>query len=378
MAGKVGQRVAVIRSAIPGFLLEIFLSLCFHANALRPRAGKKREELHYWKRALLALLGITYSLLIPACIANGQVTEEKPQAQISTLQSPETTSSSLSAESSKLLRNVPKTAIPGSTSLSPELTKSDPKTADTVAPTPNIPAKDAVPIMQIASLHESAPAEKSPSGEVSTDQSKMVTTSEVPKPNVTPAGEPLLKPVQPAKEPVKQVAAIKTVNKPKPSPQIKPTPPKAAVPKVADKPIAVNQNTNGDGFISRIVTATKGLVTRAFSWLGTKYIWGGFSAKGVDCSGLTKLLYQKEGVNLPRTAKQQFQKGQPITRNALLPGDLVFFNTPRGPLTHVGMYVGNGQFVHAANPRRGVRVDRLNTDYFLKRFAGARRYKSFG
>ena len=131
------------------------------------------------------------------------------------------------------------------------------------------------------------------------------------------------------------------------------------------------------GLIARIISATKGLIGRAVSWLGTRYVWGGISKKGVDCSGFTRLLYLSEGVRLPHSAKHQFKLGRAVARTALLPGDLVFFNT-RGPISHVGMYIGNGKFIHAANPTRGVRIDSLSSRYYSKRFAGARRYKSLG
>lgn len=158
----------------------------------------------------------------------------------------------------------------------------------------------------------------------------------------------------------------------------KPTPPPAnPAPKpLTETKVAELKQTN-PGLISKIISATKGLIGRAVSWLGTQYIWGGISKKGVDCSGLTRLLYMSEGIRLPHSAKLQYKIGQAVAKMALLPGDLVFFNTT-GPLSHVGMYIGNGKFLHAANPRRGVRVDSLNSGYFSKRFAGARRYKSFG
>ena len=145
---------------------------------------------------------------------------------------------------------------------------------------------------------------------------------------------------------------------------------------LAQAKVAELKKTN-PSLISRIIAATRGLVSRAFSWLGTRYVWGGISTRGVDCSGLTRLLYMKEGIRLPHSAKLQFKLGQAVVRASLLPGDLVFFNT-RGPISHVGMYIGNGKFIHAANPRRGVRVDSLSSAYFSKRFAGARRYKKFG
>jgi len=130
----------------------------------------------------------------------------------------------------------------------------------------------------------------------------------------------------------------------------------------------------GNLVINRVVDSTRNLVNRAFSWLGTRYVWGGTSRRGVDCSGLTRLLYGTEGVNLPHKAKLQFKRGQVVARNQLSPGDLVFFNTV-GPISHVGIYIGEGKFLHAANPRRGVRIDSLNSAYYSKRFAGARRYK---
>ncbi len=130
------------------------------------------------------------------------------------------------------------------------------------------------------------------------------------------------------------------------------------------------------GLISKVVTETKAIIGRAFSWLGTRYVWGGTSKKGVDCSGLTKQLYSNEGVALPHSAKGQSKIGLKVTRSSLVPGDLIFFNTQRGPNTHVGVYIGDNKFLHAANPRRGVRVDSLGSAYYNKRFATARRYKN--
>jgi len=171
------------------------------------------------------------------------------------------------------------------------------------------------------------------------------------------------------------------VEQAEPDPDIAPNPVALEVTEPQPKPLTQTRvaelKQTDPGLISRIISATKGLVGRAVSWLGTRYVWGGISKRGVDCSGLTRLLYKSEGIDLPHSARRQFQIGRAVAKFALLPGDLVFFNT-RGPLTHVGMYIGNGQFLHAANPRRGVRIDKLDSPYFSKRFAGARRYKKFG
>lgn len=167
----------------------------------------------------------------------------------------------------------------------------------------------------------------------------------------------------------KTTAAVSSNNsKSKPAPQSK----------VASEPqVKPKQNSQKQGLVSRIWEATKSLVSRALGWLGVRYVWGGTSTKGVDCSGLTQSLYKSQGIKLPHNAKAQFKLGKPVPRDALIPGDLVFFNT-RGPLTHVGMYIGDGKFIHAANPRKGVRVDSLSSKYYSSRYAGARRYIDMG
>ena len=104
---------------------------------------------------------------------------------------------------------------------------------------------------------------------------------------------------------------------------------------------------------------------------------GGTSAEsGFDCSGFTRYVFKHTlGLLLPRSAEQQAQMGSllPVTANELKPGDLVFFNTVRKAFSHVGIYVGDGRFVHS--PRQGavVRVDSMQQAYWAQRFDGARR-----
>jgi len=188
------------------------------------------------------------------------------------------------------------------------------------------------------------------------DQAKAMTT----QPDV-----PASKPTSAAKT---TTIASNNDSKSKPAPQSK---------LVSEPQVKPKENSQGHGLVSRIWDATKSLVTRALGWLGTRYVWGGTSAKGVDCSGLTQSLYKSQGIKLPHNAKAQFKLGKPVPRDALVPGDLVFFNT-RGPLTHVGMYIGEGKFIHAANPKRGVRIDSLSSRYYNSRYAGARRYIDMG
>jgi len=120
------------------------------------------------------------------------------------------------------------------------------------------------------------------------------------------------------------------------------------------------------------VSPPKALVSRGLSLVGTRYKWGGVSYRGVDCSGLMRVLYNKEGVRLPHSARQQYRLGKPVKSGKLVPGDLVFFRI-RKSISHVGMYIGQDKFVHAAGRGKGVRVDRLSSAYFSRRFAGARR-----
>jgi cell wall-associated NlpC family hydrolase len=80
------------------------------------------------------------------------------------------------------------------------------------------------------------------------------------------------------------------------------------------------------------------------------------------------------GFQIPRVANDQSKVGAPVQRNDLQPGDLVFFADSSGYVTHVGMYIGNNMFLHAANPGAGVRIDSLSAGYFAQTYAGARRY----
>ena len=114
----------------------------------------------------------------------------------------------------------------------------------------------------------------------------------------------------------------------------------------------------------------------ALSLLGTPYKFGGSNPeKGVDCSGLVRHVYkQTENLELPRSAKAISQNGEPVNKTELKPGDLVFFNTLKKPFSHVGIYTGDGKFVHASSRReKQVTVSSMEDGYWAKRFSGARR-----
>jgi peptidoglycan DL-endopeptidase LytE len=116
------------------------------------------------------------------------------------------------------------------------------------------------------------------------------------------------------------------------------------------------------------------LVKVAMGFMGAPYRLGGSSVTGIDCSGFVKKIYQFFNIDLPRTAFEQSHVGMRIARSELTEGDLIFFNT-RKRVGHVGIYIGNNQFVHAASRKKGVRVDDLNTPYYDRHFIRAVRIK---
>ncbi len=111
----------------------------------------------------------------------------------------------------------------------------------------------------------------------------------------------------------------------------------------------------------------------AMGLLDTRYRWGGRGpATGFDCSGLVSHVFQEAiGLRVQGTSADLGKKARPVAPSELLPGDLVFFNTLGARHSHVGVYVGDGRFVHASNPRTGVRIDPLSNRYYAQRFEGA-------
>lgn len=120
------------------------------------------------------------------------------------------------------------------------------------------------------------------------------------------------------------------------------------------------------------------LVVNAMGFLGVPYRRGGNSFEtGFDCSGFVKALFEQNmGLALPRKAEQQAAATLKIERTDLQPGDLVFFNTMRRAFSHVGIYVGNGKFIHSPKPGAEVRVEDMGVAYWNRRFDGARRVAS--
>lgn len=125
-----------------------------------------------------------------------------------------------------------------------------------------------------------------------------------------------------------------------------PTTPKATVPDVPDS------------------ASSSDVVSIAVQYLGVSYVWGGAGPSGFDCSGLVMYVYRKVGISLPHSSRLQYGYGRPVSRSELQPGDLVFFYSP---ISHVGIYIGDGQMINAAGTGKGVRID----DVWTRNYYGA-------
>lgn len=128
-------------------------------------------------------------------------------------------------------------------------------------------------------------------------------------------------------------------------------------------------------FIDRASATAQDAIDHALDLLGIRYRRGGNSPEaGFDCSGFVSHVFREGlGLILPRSSKEMSKAGEIVARDELKPGDLVFFNTMRSAFSHVGIYLGDNQFVHAPRAGGRVRIEDLRDNYWVKRFNGARR-----
>lgn len=123
-------------------------------------------------------------------------------------------------------------------------------------------------------------------------------------------------------------------------------------------------------------SSVKDLTATAYQYIGVPYVYGGTSTSGLDCSGFTQKVFKELGHTINRTSGSQYQQGNAVTKDNLQSGDLVFFNTSGAGVSHVGIFVGDGQFIHASTSD-GVTVSKLSESYWAKRYAGAKRIANF-
>ena len=114
----------------------------------------------------------------------------------------------------------------------------------------------------------------------------------------------------------------------------------------------------------------RNVIRAAYGVIGTPYVFGGTSVYGFDCSGFTQYAFARAGINIPRTADVQMYSGKQISASQLRPGDLIFFSTYEPGPSHCGIYLGNGQFIHAGSST-GVTVASAFTGYWGARYYGA-------
>lgn len=139
---------------------------------------------------------------------------------------------------------------------------------------------------------------------------------------------------------------------------------------------ALNQFKQGSIVASRGQSdSRKGLqlVAYAKQFLGVPYVWAGRSPAGFDCSGFISYIYDHFGISLPRMADEQFATGLSVSWRDLQPGDMVFFSTYEPGPSHVGIYIGGGQFIHASSGAEEVTITPMSKQYYVERYLGARR-----
>ena len=137
---------------------------------------------------------------------------------------------------------------------------------------------------------------------------------------------------------------------------------------------AVNNSASSENIL---LTKEQGaaIVATAKSFIGVPYVFGGITPAGFDCSGLLQYVFKMHGLTIPRLADEQYNLGRSAEINKLSPGDLVFFSTYTSGVSHCGIYVGNGKFLHASSSR-GVMISNLSDEYWRKRFVGAKKLVS--
>jgi cell wall-associated NlpC family hydrolase len=139
-------------------------------------------------------------------------------------------------------------------------------------------------------------------------------------------------------------------------------------------PVSASALRNSDNYISgSSSTKADQIIATAKKYIGVPYLWAGTTPKGFDCSGYVQYVFRSHGISLNRTAETQYKHGSYVSKSNLKPGDLVFFqNTYKAGISHVGIYIGDGKFIHASSSK-GVTISNLSSSYYTSHYYGARR-----
>lgn len=124
--------------------------------------------------------------------------------------------------------------------------------------------------------------------------------------------------------------------------------------------------------LNKVKPTASAIIATAKKYIGVPYVWGGSTPSGFDCSGFVQYVFNAHGISLPRTSKAQYGVGTKVSKSSLKAGDLVFFDTEGSGVSHLGIYIGNNQFIHASSSK-GVTVTSLSNTYWAPRYYGAKR-----
>ncbi len=137
--------------------------------------------------------------------------------------------------------------------------------------------------------------------------------------------------------------------------------------------VAAETLKNSVNYIPPKTSTADAVIATAKKYIGIPYLWGGTSPAGFDCSGFTQYVFKQNGISLSRTCETQYQQGSYVSKANLQPGDLVFFqNTYKNGISHVGIYIGDGNFIHSSSSK-GITITALSSSYWAPKYYGARR-----